>query len=283
MGIIKWGNTMWAVIGSISLVASIALLIVGIVAKVRKKGNVKKFLFTSLGLFVLFIVAVASSPTKQTEALQVSPSASAVSSKSTNDPKVDEQKKKSDEAAKAMAKLKEQQQAEIKAKAEEEAKLKAEKSFDGNGTFAVNKEVKPGLYRVEDGISYWARTSGFSGELGEIIANGSPSGPAIVDIKSTDVGFQTMGSGTWTRIDDSYNPEVLTEFGDGTYIVGKEIMPGTYKSDGSVNYWARLKNFTGDMNSISANGAPTGPEIVQIKSTDKGFVTSGGGTWKKVK
>lgn len=156
-------------------------------------------------------------------------------------------------------------------------------TIDANGTFAVNDEVQPGLYRAEDGIIYWARTSGFSGELDEILANGNGSGPTIVEIKKSDVGFQSTGIGEWVLIDENYNPEKLTEFSDGTYIVGKDIEPGTYKSDGSVVYWARLSGFSGDLNQILANGVPNGSAIVEIKSSDKGFTTSGGGTWKKIK
>jgi hypothetical protein len=163
----------------------------------------------------------------------------------------------------------------------EEAK-KNEVTIDGNGTFAVNAEVQPGIYRSE-GNTYWARLAGFSGELEEILANGTPTGPTIVEIKASDVGFQTMGFGEWILIDESYAPEAQTEFGDGTYIVGKDIEPGTYKSNDSVVYWARLKDFSGDLESIHANGVPTGPEIVEISSSDVGFQTSGGGTWTKIK
>lgn len=203
-----------------------------------------------------------------------------------------------DKAAKLASDEKEKAEIEAKQKADKEAKEKAEadekeriateaakkkeKMIDGNGTFAVNSEVKPGIYRAENGITYWARLSGFSGEMGEILANGIPSGPSVVEIKSTDKGFQTTGSGDWILVDDEYNPEKLTEFKDGQYIVGRDIAPGTYKSEGSVMYWARLSNFTGSMDSLLANGIPEGPVIVEIKSTDAGFQTSGGGSWKKI-
>ncbi|NRF94421.1 hypothetical protein HQN89_26265 [Paenibacillus frigoriresistens] len=123
---------------------------------------------------------------------------------------------------------------------------------------------------------------GFTDNMNEIIANGNPSGSDVVEIKATDKGFQTSGSGKWRLVDDRYAPTKLTEFGDGTYIVGKDIDPGTYKSDG-VDYWARLKNFSGDMNAILANGNPDGQEIVEIAASDVGFSTHGGGKWKKIK
>ena len=69
---------------------------------------------------------------------------------------------------------------------------------------------------------------------------------------------------------------------DGTWAVGSNIAPGTYKtSGGSTCYWARLKNFTGALDSILANDNTSGRAVVTIKATDKGFTSNGCGTWKK--
>lgn len=103
---------MWAAIGSISLVASIALLSLGIVFKVRKKGNVKRYFLISAATFALFIVAVASSPTTPTDAAELSPEAG-----------------KEEAKAKAIAKMKEQQAADIKAKQNDPLEI-AKKHFD---------------------------------------------------------------------------------------------------------------------------------------------------------
>jgi hypothetical protein len=75
----------------------------------------------------------------------------------------------------------------------------------------------------------------------------------------------------------------LTTFGDGTYIVGTDILPGTYKSDGQSGYWARLKNTEGGLDSIITNKYSSGgPQTVTIKKTDKAFETSGM-TWTLTK
>lgn len=193
-----------------------------------------------------------------------------------------EKKKKDDEAAELKEEERLKAEADAKKKEEEDRLAMEEESKTiRSGTHMVGDEIQPGLYKSEGSISYWARVSGFSGELDEIIANGTPSGSWLVEIKSTDKGFQNMGSGKWVLIDDTYDPEILTEFGDGMYIVGKDISPGTYKSSENITYWARLSNFSGEtINSIIANGTPSGPEIVEIKQTDVGFQTFGGGTWK---
>ena len=46
----------------------------------------------------------------------------------------------------------------------------------------------------------------------------------------------------------------MTQFGQGTLIVGTDMMPGTYKSSkGRDCYWARLSNFTDRCPGIIAN------------------------------
>ncbi len=50
---------------------------------------------------------------------------------------------------------------------------------------------------------YWARLNGFGGSVGEIIANGNASGPVIVEIANTDVGFESSGCGQWEQIGTS--------------------------------------------------------------------------------
>ncbi len=154
----------------------------------------------------------------------------------------------------------------------------------GPGMYMVNDGIKPGIYRSESGVTYFERLAGLSGELDDILANeASPSGPVYVEIKSTDVAFKTEGNGKWYKIElDEYKGKMLTSFGDGWYIVGKDILPGRYSSSAGAAYWARLKDFSGELNSIIANGAADeGTVIVEIQSSDFGFRTLGA-VWGKI-
>lgn len=153
-----------------------------------------------------------------------------------------------------------------------------------SGTYIIGQDIEPGLYKSEGSITYWARLNDFTGELGDIKANGNPmKATELVEITSDDKGFETRGSGYWIKLDESYKGELLTTFGDGTYIVGNDIQPGTYKSEGTVIYWARLSAFTGDLGDIKANGNPMDAStIVKILPDDIGFTTRGGGTWTKI-
>ncbi|MFI6282066.1 hypothetical protein [Streptomyces sp. NPDC050988] len=76
--------------------------------------------------------------------------------------------------------------------------------------------------------------------------------------------------------------------GDGTYVVGNDIKPGTYRSAGPQGglitscYWARLSSTSGEVKDIIANGATSGPTTVTIAATDKAFNTTGCKAWRKI-
>ncbi|MFD3579771.1 hypothetical protein [Streptomyces sp. NPDC058644] len=75
--------------------------------------------------------------------------------------------------------------------------------------------------------------------------------------------------------------------GDGTFVVGKEVKAGTYRTAGPADdaigdcYWARLKSTSGDVADIIANGSTKGPATVTISPGDKAFQTTGCKDWKK--
>ena len=64
---------------------------------------------------------------------------------------------------------------------------------------------------------------------------------------------------------------------DGT-LVGDDIEPGRYRSDGGPScYWARLNDLDGGLGSIAANDLGSGQKIVQISESDAAFETRGCG------
>jgi hypothetical protein len=73
--------------------------------------------------------------------------------------------------------------------------------------------------------------------------------------------------------------------GDGEYLVGQDMKPGTYKTKGPGNssmcYWERAKDSSGDFNSIITNDAPTGTSRVTVKKGEV-FKTQGCQDWTKV-
>jgi len=59
-------------------------------------------------------------------------------------------------------------------------------------------------------------------------------------------------------------------FGDGTYEVGTDIEPGTYRGEviGEFGYWARLNSTTGMVSGIAANAVVRGPFVLTIVASD---------------
>jgi hypothetical protein len=60
-------------------------------------------------------------------------------------------------------------------------------------------------------------------------------------------------------------------YGDGVYVVGEDIAPGTYDGvvDQGTGYWARLKATDGSTSAIIANAIVRGPFVLTIYVGDK--------------
>jgi hypothetical protein len=153
-----------------------------------------------------------------------------------------------------------------------------------NGTYLVGTDIQPGTYRTREGSPncYYERLKNFTGGINSILANNNTNAPAVVTIRPTDAGFNSQGCGTWAK-DLSAITASNTSFGAGAYIVGTDMQPGTYRSSGGNNcYYERLRDFTGGMHSIIANGNTNNPTIVTIAPTDAGFQSHNCGTWTRL-
>jgi hypothetical protein len=73
--------------------------------------------------------------------------------------------------------------------------------------------------------------------------------------------------------------------GDGTYAVGTDIVPGTYRTtgpgtEGEPNcYWARLRSL--DAWDIISNNNSPGQQVVEIHPSDAAFLTQNCAPWQK--
>ena len=74
----------------------------------------------------------------------------------------------------------------------------------GSGVHQVNIDIQPGTYRNSDSSPgcYWARLSGFDGEVGDIIADENTDEITMLTISDSDVGFESKGCGSWTMVDN---------------------------------------------------------------------------------
>lgn len=159
----------------------------------------------------------------------------------------------------------------------------------GPGTYRIPTDIAAGRYYSDPGNGcHFQRLRGFGGTTADTIADvvvNFDAGQFIVDLLSTDAGFQTDANcGTWFT---TPRRGLLTTITPGVWIVGAQITPGTYRTDSSAPAcaWARVSNFTGTADSVIANAFVTtaGSQVVTIASTDAGFATNVEcGTWSRV-
>jgi hypothetical protein len=144
----------------------------------------------------------------------------------------------------------------------------------------------------------WLHFVGYPGAviLGLIIGAAGASGgtttagsdPAPTTTTTTTTTTVTVEKGapvakptvTATKTITAQPPEAraaITE--DGTWLVGSEVKPGTYRSGNNPDcYWARL----GSNDDIIDNGL--GPnQTVTIRRTDHAFETRGCGEWRPIR
>jgi hypothetical protein len=128
------------------------------------------------------------------------------------------------------------------------------------------------------GILIGAGVIGLIFGLMAIIGSGASNSSTPV---TTPVDNSVQGTNTQT-VPTSTSPQ--TSFGNGTFIVGTDIQPGTYRiTAGSNCYYARLSGFGGTSGEIIANANTNGSgAIVTIKPSDAGFQSSGCATWTMI-
>jgi hypothetical protein len=143
----------------------------------------------------------------------------------------------------------------------------------------VNTDIVPGTYVASGGTScYWERLRGTSGQFKDISASFYATGRTIVTIQPTDKAFKSQGCGGWMPAPSIGTPKI--SFGEGTWAVGVDIAPGTYRASGESGcYWQRVSGFGGTTDQIIANDFATGSAVVTIEPTDKGFGSRRCGDW----
>lgn len=110
------------------------------------------------------------------------------------------------------------------------------------------------------------------------------SSPDKAEPGTKDLPIAAASSGSSAAPPPAPDPNTIK--GDGTFAVGSQIKPGTYRtvvpSEGFGCYWARLKAADGELSSIIANdnSSAGAQSLVTIKPSDKYFETRGCGTWK---
>jgi hypothetical protein len=77
----------------------------------------------------------------------------------------------------------------------------AKRSFSGDGTYLVGKDIEPGTYKASASTGcYWARLSDADGGgIDNIIDNNNTDGPAVITVGAGDFAVQVARCGTFRK------------------------------------------------------------------------------------
>jgi hypothetical protein len=159
-----------------------------------------------------------------------------------------------------------------------------------DGMYVVGSQVSAGTYTsTSTATCTWERLKDASGSDDSALGFGpfNERGRVIVTISSKDKYFATSGCGTWTKMPSTGTPAATA--GDGMYAVGIHLQPGTYVNSGPAPVTCMasiLTGFGGTMEEFLQGGItelPTSHKLqLTLLATDKGFFTSGCGTWTRI-
>lgn len=140
------------------------------------------------------------------------------------------------------------------------------------GQYLVGRDISAGIHRGE-GSCYWERQKDAAGGFDAIIANGNTDGQFYVEVKNGDFALSTNCDVIALESIPQPKGELPQSLDPGVYLVGRDILPGTYRGEGSC-YWERLRDVAGGFTSIIANGNSDGQFYVQVSQTDFAFATN---------
>lgn len=126
---------------------------------------------------------------------------------------------------------------------------------------------------------YWERLKDLTGNFESILANDNSIGQYYIEVQSTDYALKTDCQLTRLPTIPAHTGEYPLVISAGTYLVGSDIQPGTYKGQGgnditSSCYWERLRSVSGGFDSILANDNATGQYYVQVLASDFALKTA---------
>ena len=177
-----------------------------------------------------------------------------------------------------------------------EAQTEGESKRDrfGSGSYLVGVHIEPGTYiavPITRAGCRWSRVDGFTGQGTDTIASGTSDHRWVVEIAPSDTGFVSHRCGTWRSVGNALQLGPFQEFSDGTYRVGKGIVPNTYVANvptqsfiGGVPVanckWRKISGFGHTEAEIIDSGNGKGKIEVTIAPSDIGFTSQGCGKWK---
>ena len=155
----------------------------------------------------------------------------------------------------------------------------------GEGAHEIGVDMPTGIYTADgnDGRCLWFNLNDFSHhpDLNQQFTWWKVGKP-VVHLSKDHVGFYSIRCGTWSLRETTQNEKPLTQFADGSHLVGIDIAPGVYVADTNDAFcnWFRTAPFGGANSDNSGGYRSQGSQIAEILPTDTGFYSDGCGIWK---
>lgn len=115
----------------------------------------------------------------------------------------------------------------------------------------------------------------------------SSGSDTTVEVPASDPSVEEVDDTTSEEETAEEEPENET-LSAGTYVVGEDIEPGTYKTDGPADdsfsgmcYWARLSGLSGEFDELIANDAFEGQTTVVVNEGDVALELTGECVWER--
>ena len=138
----------------------------------------------------------------------------------------------------------------------------------------MSKGMKTGLVVGAAALALIALGSIFNG--GKTSSSSSKTVTVTRTVEATSTAAQPAPTGPMTTFD-----------GDGTFLVGKDIVPGRYRSGGGSGgrtdcYWERQSSVGGGGGAIIASDLAEGQQVVDILPSDVAFQSKHCQPWEKI-
>lgn len=156
----------------------------------------------------------------------------------------------------------------------------------GEGLYEVGVDIAPGIYIADrnQGRCLWFKRTDFTYQPGyDGLVTWWRVGEPIVELKIGDGGFYSIRCGKWQIREGGRSAEPISEFSDGSYVVGVDIEPGDYMANSGDNVcrWFRNSPFSVSVPDFSGGYQSIGRQIATILSSDTGFYSDGCGPWTR--
>lgn len=122
---------------------------------------------------------------------------------------------------------------------------------------------------------------GASGSSSDTSTTAAPG--TVTVTASAEAGETAMAAAAAETEEPAAEAPAAEGFTPGLKLVGVDIEPGTYRSEGgSLCYWERLSGLTGEFSDIITNDAGGIDPVVQILDTDVAFESTRCGDWVRL-